>query len=130
MATRKAKRLAPSLPSKEVPWHDAGTIQVATRERGIGFRVSRSRLIGRSRRRCVNEEDQPSKMFTSSISVPPRGVQDCKKSAGKTQGTGRGAAKSAAVDADLALVIDRWSTLKAHAKVTIMGIVRNAKKSE
>jgi hypothetical protein len=60
--------------------------------------------------------------------VPPRGVQVSNKSAEKPQGAGRGAAKSAAFDADLTLVIERWGLLKPHGKITIMGIVRSAKK--
>lgn len=60
--------------------------------------------------------------------IPPRGVQDSTDSAGKPQTTSDSASESAAVDPELALLIDRWPKLTAHGKATIMGIIRRAKR--
>jgi hypothetical protein len=52
------------------------------------------------------------------------------KSSGKSQVVASGAAESAAVDADLAQVITCWSKLTPHAKATIVGILRAARRTK
>jgi hypothetical protein len=60
--------------------------------------------------------------------APPVGAEHPTKSPETTPTSKNGAAESAAVDPDLALIVKRWTKLTAHAKATIMGIVRASKR--
>jgi hypothetical protein len=48
------------------------------------------------------------------------------KSSGKTLSGMSGAAESAALDADLAIVVGAWPLLGAHAKSIIIGMARKS----
>jgi hypothetical protein len=52
------------------------------------------------------------------------------KSSGKSQSPSSGAAESAAVDPNLALIIQGWSRLTAPAKAKVMGIVRASMRTD
>jgi len=48
------------------------------------------------------------------------------KSSGNTLVAPSGAAESAAIEAELAIVIHAWSMIAAHSRSIIVGIARNA----
>jgi hypothetical protein len=70
----------------------------------------------------------PTEEWEGVFSVLPVGTEHLSKSTGNMQLLTSGAAESAALCPDLALVIIRWPKLTPHAKATIMGIARTAKR--
>jgi hypothetical protein len=56
--------------------------------------------------------------------VAEEGLDPPSKSSKKTDKSARGGAKSGALDADLAIVIDAWGMLTARARATIVGMAR------
>jgi hypothetical protein len=61
------------------------------------------------------------------LEIPPRGLQPNSDSPETKPGFQDGGAKSGALPADLAIVVNRWPFLTRHAKATILGITRAAR---
>lgn len=87
-----------------------------------------SQLIGTdgqgSEQECENPADSENRRDSLVISAPPVGDEHLSESSGKSEVESGGAAESAAVDPDLAAVIDAWTTLTARSRSRIVGIVR------
>jgi hypothetical protein len=64
--------------------------------------------------------------FDLRIETPPVGDEHLAESSGKSDIASSGAAESAAVDAELAIVIDAWESLGPAMRVAIVDIVRKA----
>ena len=60
------------------------------------------------------------------LQAPPVGAEHPSESSGKSDVASSGAAESAAVDAELAIVIDAWESLGPEMRSAIIEIVRTA----
>ena len=58
------------------------------------------------------------------LQAPPVGAEHSSESSGKSDVASSGAAESAAVDAELAIVIDAWENLAPDLRSAIIEIVR------
>jgi hypothetical protein len=76
-----------------------------------------------------NSEDFADPRKKRGVKAPPVGDEHLSESSGKSDVASSGAAESAAVDSELAIVIDAWDGLTPEMRSAIIGIVRNSSES-